>query len=248
MAIPDLDITENYSAFDLLKDAYLNTAMQDIETHINTNLKLNFTQLALDIFPAGYVFNNDGLQTEVVDLKTSSAILADNETITGSWTFNNAVTFDNTVTSSSTFTSSGQSRCKAYITTVDQTITDSTLTSLDFIGESYDVGDLHDTATNPNRITISSGNTGVYVLGAQVKFDPNATGLRIISIYKNGSILVQNKEFNPDAAEATVLSIFTQDVASLSDYYEVKVYQTSGGGLNVEFGENTTFFTAMKVW
>jgi hypothetical protein len=107
---------------------------------------------------------------------------------------------------------------------------------------------LHDNSTNPSRITIPSGGSGIYIFNAQVTFDNNNTGRREVYIYKNGSQIAVSKLFNPDATQDSVLTIFVQSPCSVSDYFEVFVYQNSGGALDVVQGQASTFFSALKVW
>jgi len=113
MSLQTLTVTENYSALNILRFTQLTTAMTSIETWAATT-NLDITQLAKDVFGSSYVFNNDGVQTLATALMDSTAKLADNETVQGSWTFSNTVAFDGVVTSTSTFTSSGQMRAKSY--------------------------------------------------------------------------------------------------------------------------------------
>ena len=159
MAFTTLSVTENYAALQILRKAHLTQAIvTDIETHINSVVKANIEQLAADVFPDSYVFNNDGAQTEGTDLKTAAGLLADNETVTGNWTFSGSLSFSNTVTSTSTFSSSGQTRAKAYLVTANQSISDATETAVAFNSESFDVGGMHDNSTNNSRLTIPSGS------------------------------------------------------------------------------------------
>lgn len=248
MAIPTFNATENYDALTMLTEAQLNALASSIETQFNTNTKPNLEQIALDVFGASYVYDNDGAANEATNLKAAAALLADNETITGSWTFSNSVSFSAAVSSSSTFTSSGQMRARAYLATANQTLADATLTSIAFNAESYDVGAMHDNSTNNSRITIPSSGAGIYLFHAQVTFTANATGRRTIHLYKNGSQIAEAKLFNNDGSIETVLQVSAHDNASVNDYFEVKAYQNRGGTLDVVLGERVTFFSAIKVW
>ena len=83
MALVNLDITENYAAFEILTEDQLNEAMQSIETFINTNIKLNFQQIAFDVFGNTYEYNNDGVQTVTPSLSEQIAFLNQDEDIEG---------------------------------------------------------------------------------------------------------------------------------------------------------------------
>ena len=74
------------------------------------------------------------------------------------------------------------------------------------------------------------------------------SGRRGMAFYKNGSKIAETQCFDPDAAVATVLNLFVQDLATAGDYFEVGVYQNSGTALDVIKGERTTFASTIKVW
>lgn len=248
MAIPTSNITENYDALKILRESHLNTAMDYIDMQFNTYTKNNFLQLALDVFGASYVFDNDGLANNAGALNVLSATIADNETITGAWTFSGALTISNTVTSSSKFTATGQPRCRAYLSSAVQSIGDATLTAINFDAETYDVGAMHDTSTATNRVTVPAGSDGIYIIHAQVTFAANATGKREAFLYKNAAALSTAREIASSGTEETVIHISVHDTATAGDYYELRVNQNRGGALNVENGTADTFIEVIKVW
>lgn len=248
MALEDLNITENYDAFKILTEAQLNTAMQSIETYMTNNVKLNFQQIGLDVFGNTYEFNNDGNATFVTPLIDLFGKLDDDEIVTGAWTFQDTVEFEQPVSSISTFTSSGQPRAKAYRATSDQSIPNNVSTEVDLNAESYDIGGLHNTVVNSERFTIPSGAGGSYSFKAQVIFEPNATGYRQLTIFKNGTQIAQSINSAPTATENTTLSAEVDDEASVNDVYSIKVLQTSGGALDLTKNEGNTFFSCRKVW
>lgn len=249
ITITSLNVTEGYAALTVLTQAQLNLAVSDTETYCNVKLRLNIIQLAKDVMDnATYTFNDDGnhfLATPLIDLM---AQLAQNETVTGQWSFSGATTFNASITggASSKATFPGQPRCRAYIPSANQTIAHATLTAMSMGAESYDVGNLHDNGVNPSRITVATGNTGLYIFNAQATFDANATGYRTLAIYKNGSKVCETKEFSPNAAQQTTLNLHYQDEAAVNDYYEAFVYQTSTG--NLDLIHTVSFFSAIKVW
>lgn len=248
MAIDDLVVTENYAALQILRQVQLNTAMTSIEAWVNTRAKLNLIQIGLDVFGNTYAYNNDGLATRLTPLIDAAAILTENETVQGSWTFTNPTSFQSNVSISGVTTSTGQPRCKVFINTANQTIANNLNTPLNFTGETYDVGSMHDTGVNPNRITIPGGGGGVYILKAQVTWVANATGRRDILIYKNGTEIARHVYLTNSGTVKTVCQIAIDDTAAANDFYECFVYQDSGAGLDVEFGSAKTFFSAIKVW
>lgn len=247
MAIPDLTVTEDYADLTKLTQDQLNDAMTSIESYCNTNIKLNIEQFALDVFSDTYDFNNDGIQTRATPLVDSIPTLEDNETINGSWTFENTVGFNDTVTATSLVNITGQSRCKAYRSTSSFSIATATITAIEMNAESYDTGSMHDNAVSNTRITIPAAAGGMYLINAQVTFGNSATGRREVHIYKNNALFATVKEFGPDGTENTVLQINAHDNSSGGDYYDVRAYQNTGGALNILSGEAVTFFSMAKV-
>lgn len=249
MALEDLDVVENYLALKILRQVHLNAAMQSIEDFINTNVKLNFQQIGVDVFGPSYEFTNDGLASLATPLADLVAKLDDNETVTAPWTFDDTVSFNQLVLFFNLISSSYQPRVKAYRATSNQSIPDATPTAIALAAHSYDTTlALHNTGLNNTRITIPSGASGIYSFNAQANFSGNATGRREIYIYKNGSEIAK---FNVPTASAgfdTTIQVHLQDESIAGDYYEMFVFQNSGGALDIEFGAEKTFFQAMKVW
>jgi len=112
-----------------------------------------------------------------------------------------------------------------------QSIANATLTTLLFDQERYDTDTIHDTSSNTGRLTATTG--GKYVIMGNVAWASNATGNRIIRIYKGGSdILVENINLGGTAG-VLYMTVSTQINLSATDYVELKVEQNSGGSLNV---------------
>ena len=185
MAQVNLDIVEQYLAFDILTQEQLNNAMASIENFINTNIKFNLQQISFDVFGNTYEYNNDGVQTVTPSLSEQVPFADTDEFITGAWTFQDTVTFEQPVVSSSTFTSSAQPRAKTFRNVANQVIPNNVLTALNLNAEQYDIGILHDNVVNPERMTIPSGGGGSYSFTAQVTFEADSTGIRQIIIQKN---------------------------------------------------------------
>jgi hypothetical protein len=251
MAAPTINplaIVEDYAALTILRESQLNDAMSSIQTYVNAEMRLNLVQLATDVF-GDYTFNNDGIATVVPALVDQVAFLAEDETVTGAWTFEDETDFEAPVNSTSTFSSSGQMRCRAYVSGASQVIADNAITSVALNGETYDVGVMHNTVVNNSRFTIPNGGSGVYLITGQATFDVNATGRRQTFIYKNGSLISATTVMATDfAADEVVIQVTAQDIAADGDFYEMRVYQNSGGNLDLLFGEFSTFLSALKVW
>jgi len=107
---------------------------------------------------------------------------------------------------------------------------------------------MHSVASNTNRLTIPAGATGIYLFIGQVTFDADATGYRRLALYKNGSNIAETQNFAPHATVDTILRVTESDSATALDYYELRVYQSSGGDLDTVLGATSTYFSALRVW
>ena len=252
MPIPVIALTENYAAFTVLTQAQLNAAIGDAvagsaEYALNTYCRNNLNQIALDTFGVTYDYANDGVASFPTPLIDLVALLAQNETVTGSWVFTGQATFQAPVSGTSTFTSSGQPRCRAYLTTANQSIPSAVSTAVLLQAESYDVGNMHDNGILPSRVIVPTGGAGLYSIVGQVEFASNATGIREARLYKNGALMATQSS-NSLSANLLSLQVAFQDQASTADYYELQAYQSSGVPLDITFGSNRTFLSVMKVW
>ena len=119
-----------------------------------------------------------------------------------------------------------------------QTITTAVLTDMNWDQESYDTDTIHDTSTNNERLSVPSGVTKVR-LSYNIQWAPNSTGERQVFIRKNGSDTVYDGRNNQNLDSATAgntsmnghTAIIT--VVGGTDYFAVRVLQTSGGNLDV---------------
>ena len=87
-----------------------------------------------------------------------------------------------------------------------------------------------------NRVNIN--RTGYYIIGWSVYFAANASGRRLVQIRKNGASIAQY-EWAGSANPIIKGGTFTDTAAAnTSTYYEVYVYQGSGGALNHQATNN----------
>jgi len=112
------------------------------------------------------------------------------------------------------------------------TISDASLTALTFDSERYDYDTMHSTSTNTNRITFTTA--GIYSFGANVRWDGNATGYRLVSIRLGGSTFIAGSTIQAESG-ANVQQQFVSGVYyfSATNYIEVMVFQNSTGSLDV---------------
>jgi len=114
----------------------------------------------------------------------------------------------------------------------NQSVTNATYTAITFDGEDYDTNTFHDNSTNNSRITIPSGKAGKYLVTANLIFESNPTGLRIINIYKNGSATGDKSIAAVSGFNMALATSIVMDLA-VGDYIQAFVYQSSGGNLTL---------------
>jgi hypothetical protein len=113
-------------------------------------------------------------------------------------------------------------------------ISTGTYTALPFATEQFDVGGFHDTVTNNTRVTIPAGKAGYYQFNLQAYFSANGTGTREMILYKNGSGIYSSDSayMQPSGTNGTTTNSAVVVSAAVSDYFQLYIYQTSGGGLS----------------
>lgn len=123
------------------------------------------------------------------------------------------------------------------------TMTNAAFTVVNLAGESYDSATLHDTATNPSRITVP--DTGKYLVVARIRFSASAGGsYRAIRVLVNG---IEKAAHWDDPGG--VRSVGVDDVIDLTagDYVQMAGYQDVGSDSNVQTGATETYLTVVKV-
>jgi len=115
------------------------------------------------------------------------------------------------------------------------TISNATLTILNFDSEWFDTDAFHSTVSNTSRLTVPSGFGGYYRVEAKLFFASNGTGSRIARILKNGT-LVDASYFEHGAYSngKNILHPYVILNLAATDYVQVEVYQDSGGNLATE--------------
>lgn len=128
--------------------------------------------------------------------------------------------------------------CRVY-NSANLSIATATQTVLTFNSERYDVGGCHSTSSNTSRLTVPSGAGGVYAIGGVASFAANATGIRNVSILLNGATVIDGHDATSVSASGPhTISVSTQYKLAAGDYVELRVYQTSGGLLDVSAASN----------
>jgi hypothetical protein len=112
----------------------------------------------------------------------------------------------------------------------NQSIPDTTVTTILFDTETYDTDTMHSTVTNTGRITFTTA--GYYLLIGRVAFDVNNVGHRTLYIRINGSNNVASANATVFNTVASIVEITHVYRATAADYAELRVDQTSGGALD----------------
>lgn len=111
------------------------------------------------------------------------------------------------------------------------TLTTAVALALTFASEVYDNDGIHSTSVNTERLTCQTD--GIYRAFASIQFAANATGVRQVSIRKNGTTDMVAHSANANSAGAHTIALGTEVTLAVGDYLTCLAFQTSGGGLNV---------------
>ena len=133
---------------------------------------------------------------------------------------------------------------------VNQTIADATFTKLKLTTEIFDTnGDFEHDADDSGGATESRFTptiAGKYTLIATTYWTGNVTGLRLLTIYKNGT---EVKRIQKDPSHGANFNITMSDLVEANgttDYFEIFVYQNSGGDLVLNGAISRTYFSGAK--
>jgi len=148
--------------------------------------------------------------------------------------------------------STARDRCSLYLA-ANQSIADNTSTSLLWDGELYDVGTLHDTVTNNNRITIpTGGNSGTWLFAANVAFagPVSPTGARVVTIQDSAANVLGRVIVSPAPSTINTWINITAMVSapSVGEWFECVVTQTQGASVDVLGGIRLSTFSAIHLW
>jgi hypothetical protein len=144
----------------------------------------------------------------------------------------------------------GYSGCVAYKNVSSQSIGSASWTAVTFNAEAFDDNGMHDNATNNTRMTVQTGITRVR-LKAKVLFAGSTSTSDRIRITKNGSTTYTGytEEIIPVVTGLQTPLSVTSPVLSVSagDYFEVEVYQDSGGSVSIQAGGYHTWFEMEEI-
>lgn len=150
------------------------------------------------------------------------------------WSVNEVVTAANMNThlkDNMSWVATDKPRCRALRAGV-QSITGS---GPEFIGfsdaDAFDVGAMHNPASNNTRLTVPSGGDGTYLIGGQGAFAANSTGERRLDLRINGSTTIAQSR-GAAITNIMAIQIVTFYALAAGDFVELGAGQTSGGALD----------------
>ena len=111
-----------------------------------------------------------------------------------------------------------------------------TLTAVEWNNEIYDTDAIHDTGTNPSRLTVQSGTSGLVRLQGSIQC--NVTGELGIELRKNGSALTPSIQMDTDGTNICFISY--PIAVSAGDYFELFT-RSSGASPSVSVDANSWF-------
>lgn len=187
--------------------------------------KTTIAALATLFAGSGLTATNGVIALDINDIGNTETSIADDDLV-GIYDTSAAAT--DKITRANLFK---QPCARVYNTSTDS-IADNTFETLSFNSETYDTDTIHDTGTNPERLTCKTA--GKYSIIGNVQFAAHATGNRIAVIRKNGTTEIARTQVPAcGGGFNTQVCVVTQVDLAVNDYVELRVYQNSGGALNV---------------
>jgi hypothetical protein len=132
--------------------------------------------------------------------------------------------------------------------TSTQSIPTSTWTALTFATDDTDIGDMHSPSVNTSRLTVPSGEGGIYLVHGAVSFGASASGVRGIRLFLNGGATASLEQYVPGFSTSSVgPTVMVTELVSLAagDYLEVQVFQDTGGSISTVAGARAQI---LKIW
>jgi len=127
--------------------------------------------------------------------------------------------------------------------TTGQSISNNTDTFLTFDTENFDTNAFHDNSTNNTRITIPAGKGGYYQFNFAVRYTSGSSNALVAKLYKNGVEAQVN--VITASSQAPTHTFSTAFAGAVADYFQIIVYQNSGGTLTTDTGTQGARFQAI---
>ncbi|MDO9334576.1 MAG: hypothetical protein Q7T57_08670 [Dehalococcoidales bacterium] len=115
-------------------------------------------------------------------------------------------------------------------------INNTTFTILSFNSERFDTDNIHESVTNPSRLTCMTA--GKYLIIANISWAEANYTVTIISILLNGTTLIAREQVTGATTATLINNVTTVYYLALNDYIQLQVYQYSAGAHNVNCSPN----------
>ena len=125
----------------------------------------------------------------------------------------------------------------------NQSIANTTATKVTFVNEVFDTN----SAFASSRFTVPSGEGGKYFLYSGIKWNNDDRGIRVIYLYKNGSLQIELFDQDGHDQGSQMASCGAVLDLSASDYVEVYCYQSTADPENVVSSTTGTYFGGFKL-
>ena len=125
----------------------------------------------------------------------------------------------------------------------NQSIANATATKITFVNEVFDPSSVFASS----KFTVPSGEGGKYFLYSGVKWNNDDRGIRVIYLYKNGSLQIEIFDQDGHDQGSQMASCGTMLNLSAGDYIEVYCYQSTADPENVISSTTGTYFGGFKV-
>jgi hypothetical protein len=180
--------------------------------------------------------DSNAIQNAIVDAKGDliGATAADTQARLAVGTNGQVLTADSTAATGLAWATAGSTFAGCRLEkSANQSISNSTDTALTWDTETFDTDTFHSTSTNTSRITIPAGKAGYYQFNVNIGWGASSTGIRDLNISKNGTRF-QYFTFNGQASNAQSFAYSAIAYGAVNDYFEIVVFQNSGGALNIQ--------------
>lgn len=135
--------------------------------------------------------------------------------------------------------------CRAFHS-ANQSIANSTHTTVALNLEQYDTDTMHDLSVSNSRVTFTTA--GKYIVTFNCVWNKNSTGDRMAQVRKNGTDILALDSKRTGGADLLVgHCLVVQDSFAATDYVEGRVFQTSGAALLLLQDSYSPFLAATRV-
>lgn len=186
----------------------------------------------------------DGYLNGTARLNSSNSTVT-NLSVAGGSTFVGSAVF------SSLVRATAQPRSLVY-SSVAQALPDGVYTDIAFESEEYNVGGLHSTAANPSRLTIPSGSSGLYIVGARIHMSTGSGPAQIACrLVKNSTTEIATQDvIKGSTVGSYTIGPMAPVVLDAGDYVEVSINSVGSTGSLVAGATRRGWheFWAVKLW